>query len=206
MVRDKLILGGGMKYRNRFVNSILVLALVLGIASLASAQETEVYGFFEGYRNFDYKTGGEGFPFINDAAMNGGGGGIAYQYAPWFALFTQFSFLGTAEGDEFNARIITNLQGVRYHTPQYGPVAFYAKGGVGFANFNVMDKLSGFEFGSTKLSLGYAGGAQAWMNDSVGLMFEIQHLVMGVPNLTDAEGRDRWDSGLSYKAGLAFRF
>ena len=206
MILEKRTLGGGMKYRNRFVNSVVLVLMVLGIASLASAQETEVYGFFEGYRNFDYKTGGEGYPFIKDAALNGGGGGIAYQYVSWFALFTQFSFLGTAEGDEIDARIITNLQGVRYHTPRYGPIEFYGKGGVGFANYNITDKFSGYEYGATKLSLGYAGGAQVWMSDSIGLMFEIQHLVMGVPNLTDAEGRDSWDSGLDYKTGIAIRF
>jgi hypothetical protein len=31
-------------------------------------------------------------------------------------------------------------------------------------------------------------------------------LIMGVPNVFDAEGRDRWDSGLTYKTGLAIRF
>lgn len=195
-----------MKYRNRFVNSILLLSLVLGIASLASAQQTEVFGYYEGYRNFDFKTGGEGYPFIRGAEMNGGGGGIAYQYVPWFAMFTQFSFLGTAEGDEFSARIINNLQGIRYHTPRYGPIEFYGKGGLGFANYNVTDIYSGYTYGATKFSFGYAGGAQVWMTDSVGLVLEIQHLIMGVPNLTDAEGRDQWDSGLSFKVGAAFRF
>jgi len=195
-----------MKYRNWFLNSIVLIALLLGMTSMASAQQTEVYGFYEGYRNFDFKTGGAEAPAILNADMNGFGGGIAYQYTPWFAMFTQISFLGTAEGDDFNARIITNLQGVRYHSQQYGPISFYGKGGLGFANYNVTIKSDGFELGATKFSLGYAGGAQVWMTDSIGLMFEVQHLIMGVPNLTDLEGRDRWDSGLSYKTGFAYRF
>ena len=179
----------------------------MGITSYVSAQErTEVYGFFEAYRNFDFKTGDERYPAILNAAMNGGGGGIAYHYAPWFALWTQITFLGTAEGEDFSARIINNLQGVRYQTENYGPFIFYGKGGLGFSNYNITDFSTGYELGATKFSVGYAGGVQVWMTDYLGLMLEAQHLIMGVPNLTDVDGRDRWDSGLSYKTGLAFKF
>jgi hypothetical protein len=195
-----------MKYRFRFVSFILVISLLLSMASLASAQSrTEVYGFYEGYRNFDYKTGGEGYPFILNAELNGGGGGIAYQYVPWFALFTQVSFLGTAMGDNLSARVINNLEGIRYSTPRYGPISFYGKGGVGFTNYSVVITDLG-EGGQTKFSAGYAGGAQIWATDYLGLFVEMQHLIMGVPNVFDAEGRDRWDSGLTYKTGLAIRF
>ncbi len=195
-----------MKYQFRLVSVILLVSLVLSTASLASAQSrTEVYGFYEGYRNFDYKTGGDGYPFILDAELNGGGGGIAYQYVPWFALFTQVSFLGRAESDILSARVINNLQGIRYSTPQFGPISFYGKGGVGFTNYSITITDLG-EGGETKLSVGYAGGAQVWATDYFGLFFELQHLVMGVPNLFDVEGRDRWDSGLTYKTGLALRF
>ncbi|MEJ2109869.1 MAG: hypothetical protein P8Z37_08155, partial [Acidobacteriota bacterium] len=153
-----------MKFRIGFLNTVLVISIVLGLTSIASAQSrTEVYGFYEGYRNFDYKTGGEGFPFIEGAELDGGGGGIAYQYVPWFALWTQVSFLGTANGDDLSARVINNLQGVRYHTPRFGPFSFYGKGGLGFTNYNVTQPSSGFQQGATKFSLGYAGGVQVWM-------------------------------------------
>ena len=193
-----------MKYQIGFISALLLLA---ALAPCALAQDrTEVYGFFEAYRNFDYKTGGPLYPAIREAEMNGGGGGIAYQYAPWFALWTQLSFYGTTETEELGARIINNLQGVRYQTPQYGPFVFYGKGGLGFSNYNITEKLYGNTFGATKFSAGYAGGLQIWLTDNFGLMLELSHLLMGVPNLTDEQGRDRWDSGLSAKTGLAVRF
>lgn len=196
-----------MKNRIGFLISVLAVSLLWGMVSPALAQDkTEVYGFFDGYRNFDFKTGSAdmGYPAIKAADMNGGGGGIAYHYASWFALWTQVSFMGTAETTEFSARLINNLQGLRYQTPQYGPFRFYGKLGLGFTNYSI--GISGNSYGYTKFSLGYAGGAEVWMTDYLGLMVEAQHLIMGVPNLTDAAGRDRWDSGLSYKTGLAIRF
>lgn len=193
-----------MKNRIGFFKATLLITLLLGLSVCASAQEkTEVYGFYEGYRNFDFKTG-DGFPTMEDIKLNGGGGGIAYNLAPWFAMWTQVSFFGTAKHQEFTMRVINNLQGVRYQTEQYGPFRLYAKGGVGFTNYGV--SISGSGFGSTKLSVGYGGGAQIWVTDYFGLVLEGFHLVMGVPQLTEADGRDKWDSGLTFKTGLAVRF
>ena len=87
-----------MTYRIRFFKAVLLITLFLGMAVCASAQEnTEVHGFFTGYRNFDFKTGGEGYPAILKAQLNGGGGGIAHNLAPWFAMWTELSFFGTAD-------------------------------------------------------------------------------------------------------------
>ena len=101
-------------------------------------------------------------------------------------------------------RVINNLQGIRYQTPQYGPLRLYAKAGVGFTNYGV--SIQGYSLGFTKLSVGYGAGAQIWMTDYLGLILEGSHLVMGVPQLYDSEGRDKWDSGLTFKTGLAVRF
>jgi opacity protein-like surface antigen len=199
-------LGGGMKSRIVFFSSVLPVVLLLCMTSNALAQDSiEVYGFFEAYRNFDYKVEPNSSANFKDVDLNGGGGGIAKNFAPWFALFTQVSFFGTPQNEQLSVRIINNLEGLRYSTRKYGPFAFYGKGGVGFTNYGVT--IAGYGSGSeTKLSVGYGGGVQLWMSDSIGLFVEASHLVMGVPNLTDAEGRDKWESGLTYKTGMAVRF
>lgn len=196
-----------MKHQFIFLSIALAIFGVAGFTSYASAQETstEVWGYYEGYRNFDYKTGGTGYPAIKGAEMNGGGGGIAYNLAPWFSLWTQVSFLGTAENDEMRVRIINNLQGVRYMTPKYGPFSFYGKGGLGFSNYSV-ELIDFGSIGDTKFSAAYGGGVQVWLTDYLGLTLEASHLIMGVPHLFDSDGRDRWDSGLDFKTGVAVRF
>jgi hypothetical protein len=195
-----------MKYRRGFVKGFMLIIVLLGLCVCAPAQEnTEVYGFFESYRNFDYKTGFDPADF-QDVNLNGGGGGIAYNFVPWFALWTQVSFLGSPENDQLSVRIINNLQGVRYQSPKYGPFIFYGKGGLGFTNYGLTFKDSGAGYGSTKFSAGYGGGIQIWVNDYLGLVLEASHLLMGVPQVTDSENRDKWDSGLTYKTGLAIRF
>lgn len=195
-----------MKYRTRLFKGFSLIVVLLGLCVCGSAQETtEVYGFYETYRNFDYKTGNDPADF-QDVKLNGGGGGIAYNVAPWFALWTQLSFFGSPENDYLSVRVINNLQGVRYQTPQYGPFIFYGKGGLGFTNYGVTDRYYGGSAGFYKFSAGYAGGVQVWTTDSLGLVLEVSHLLMGVPHLYDTEDRDKWDSGLTYKTGLAFRF
>lgn len=197
-----------MKYYKIPFCCLLLGAMLLGPAVCASAQEetsTEIYGFFQGYRNFDFNLGsGYEVANIEKAIMKGGGFGIAQNLAPWFAVWTQFSFWGSAENPYLRVRIIHNLQGVRYQTPMYGPFRLYGKGGVGFTNFGV-ETASG-SGGETKISFGYGGGAQVWMADYLGLFVEGTHVIMGMPNLTDADGRDKWDSGLSLTTGIALRF
>ncbi len=197
-----------MKYFRIPFHCLLMSAVLLGAAVCASAQEetsTEIYGFFQGYRNFDFKTGSEvEGANIRKAIMRGGGFGVAQNLASWFALWTQFSFWGTTETEILSIRIINNLQGLRYQTRQYGPFRFYGKGGIGFTNYGI--NVLGNSGGETKISFGYGGGAQIWMADYVGVFVDGSHVIMGVPNISDLEGRDKWDSGLTLTTGLAVRF
>lgn len=176
-----------------------------------SAQDessTEISGFYQGYRKFDFKTGFEDID-IRSSIMRGGGFYIAQNLASWFALWTQFTFYGSVENPEISVnrlkvRVINNLQGLRYQTPQYGPFRFYGRGGVGFSNFSM--NLNGGSGGETKISFGYGGGAQIWATDYLGVNVDATHLIMGVPNLTNLEGRDSWDSGLAFTTGMIVRF
>jgi len=185
---------------------LLLAAMLGGMTVCASAQEetsTEISGFYQGYRKFDYRIGIEEAD-IRGAIMRGGGFSIAQNLATWFALWTEFSFSKSIEGPAFNVRVINNLQGLRYQTRQYGPFRFYGRGGVGFANFSI-DTAFG-SLGETKISFGYGGGAQIWATDYLGFYVDASHLIMGMPNLTDLPGRDSWDSGLAFKTGITVRF
>jgi hypothetical protein len=196
-----------MKYLKIPCFCLLLTVMLGGMAVCALAQDetsTEISGFYQSYHNFDYRTGyGEGVD-IQKAEMNGGGFGIAQNLSSWFAIWTQFSFLGTTENSYLSVRIINNLQGLRYQTPQYGPFRFYGKGGIGFTNYSI--NLVGQSGGETKISFGYGGGAQVWMTDYIGVFVDGSHVIMGVPNISDLEGREKWDSGLTLTTGLAVRF
>ncbi len=190
-----------------FTSKCLLLAsLILSTGICASAQEsTEIHGFYQGYRDFSYKTGVEQLD-VKDAKLNGGGFGFAYNLAPWFAMWTQFSFFGTVDQptSAMTVRVINNLQGVRYQTPQFGPLRLYGKAGLGFSNYSL--NLLGSGYGDTKFSFGYGAGAQLWLSRSFGVVLDASHVIMGLPNLTDLPEREKWDSGLALAAGLALRF
>jgi hypothetical protein len=121
-------------------------------------------------------------------------------------MWTQFSFFGTVEqpASAMSARLISNLQGFRFQTQQYGPIRFYGKVGLGFANHSLT--VQGSQYGNTKFSFGYGGGLQIWLSGSLGLNLDASHLIIGLPNLTDLPEREKWDSGLTFTTGVALRF
>jgi hypothetical protein len=181
----------------------LLLSMILCTTALCMAQDegkTEVTGYFQQYRDFSFNTGYSPYDFPA-TRLNGGGFNVARNLAPWFAMWTQFSFFGSASnplGD--SVQIIHNLEGMRWQTKQRGPFRAYVKGGVGFANYR-------FNFGSyTKLSLAYGGGVQLWAAKWMGLTLDLSHVVMGLPNITDLDSREKWDSGLTFTPGLTIRF
>jgi hypothetical protein len=186
-------------------NCLLLLSLMLFAAFYASAQEynTEVQGYYQAYRDFSFNTGFAPLN-IDNVKLNGGGFVIAQNLAPWFAFWTQFTFYGSAEQPNLRVRIINNLYGIRYQTEQHGPFRFYAKGGLGYSHFG-MDIL-GTSLGESKFSASYGAGAQIWMSDNFGVVLDASHLIMGLPNITDLAGREKWDSGLALTAGFSVRF
>jgi hypothetical protein len=44
------------------------------------------------------------------------------------------------------------------------------------------------------------------MSDHFGLVLDASHLIMGMPQLSDASNRDKWDSGLALTTSFAVRF
>jgi hypothetical protein len=185
---------------------LFFLSLILFSAVFASAQEhnTEIQGFYQTYRDFSFETG-LGDPYDIDATkLNGGGFTIAQDLAPWFAFWTQFTFYGSAESPVFSARMFNNLYGIRYQTEQHGPFRVYAKAGLGYSNFSMND--GQISFGMTKFSVAYGAGAQIWMSENYGVVFEATHNVNGLPQLSNSVDREKWDSGLTLSAGFAVRF
>jgi len=81
----------------------------------------------------------------------------------------------------------------------------YAKGGLGFSRYSITFPLAGSSGGDTKLSLAYGGGAQIWMSQHFGVVLDVSHVVMGLPNL-GFPNQGHWDSGLTYTTALALRF
>ena len=187
------------------IKSVLLISMILFTAVHVFAEgETEITGFYQQYRNFDYKIGVSEADFP-PTPLKGGGFSIAQNLAPWFALWTQFSFYGSVEHAGLRVRILNNQQGIRYQTRDYGPFRFYAKGGLGFSHFS-MDIPGIGSAGDTKFSVAYGGGANIWMHKNFGVVLDLSHVGMGLPNLTDLDSREKWDSGLVYTAGLTVRF
>lgn len=191
--------------RQRFLaltTALLVWGLIVPAAVCAEG-ETEITGFYQQYRDFSYRIGLPEVDF-EPRSLTGGGFSIAQNMAPWFAMWTQFSFYGSAENAGLRVRMINNQQGVRYQTKNYGPLRLYAKGGLGFSRFSI--DAGPNSAGDTKFSAAYGGGAHIWMHDHVGVNLDVSHVLTGLPNLTDLETREKWDSGLVYTTGLTFRF
>jgi len=185
---------------------MLFLLLILCSAVFASAQDhnTEIQGFYQGYRNFSFETGYADWD-ISETSLEGGGFEVAQNLAPWFAFWTRFSFYGSAERpDVFRARMFNNLYGLRYQTEQYGPFRVYGKVGLGYTNYSM--ELLGSSGGETKFSFAYGAGAQIWMSENYGVVLEGTHTINGLPNVTGLDAREKWDSGLTLSAGFAVRF
>jgi opacity protein-like surface antigen len=185
---------------------LLFLSLILCSAVFASAQEhnTEIQGFYQGYQDFSFATGYESID-IPETKLSGGGFEIAQNLAPWFAFWTRFSFYGSAERSNiFSARMFNNLYGFRYQSEQHGPFRVFGKLGLGYSNYS-MD-LQGSTGGETKFSFAYGAGVQIWMSEYYGAVLEASHSINGLPNVTNLDGREKWDSGLTLSAGFAVRF
>jgi hypothetical protein len=183
---------------------ILFLSLILCSAVFVSAQEhnTEIHGYYQGYRNFSFKV--DEFTEIEETKLNGGGFTVAQNLAPWFAFWTQFTFYGSAEHPDLKVRMFNNLYGLRYQTEQYGPFRLYAKVGLGYTNYSI--NTQGLSFGNTKFSFAYGAGAQIWMSENYGVILDAAHSINGLPQLSSSEAREKWDSGLTLSAGFAVRF
>lgn len=192
--------------KHRFLALTLALAVwaLIAPAAVCAEGETEITGFYQRYHDFSYQVGLPVFDF-EPRSLAGGGFSLAQNIAPWFAMWTQFSFYGSTENNVgLRVRLINNQQGIRYQTKNYGPLRLYAKGGLGFSRFSI-DTGQG-SLGDTKFSAAYGGGAHVWLHDHVGINLDVSHVLTGLPNLTDLDTREKWDSGLVYTTGLTFRF
>jgi len=194
-------------------NSALFVLMILCTALYVSAQEetsTEIQGFYQSYRNFSYYSGDPYYSF-SPTKLNGGGFMFARNLASYFAMWTQFTFYGSAEKDLFKLGIMNNLQGLRFQTKLHGPFRFYAKGGIGFTRYSidmVLDNVAAYSYSDSSFSVGYGGGAQIWLGNRFGIVLDATNVHMGLPNLLDADlpDREKWDSGMTYTTGLALRF
>ncbi|MBN1568928.1 MAG: hypothetical protein JXA73_13850 [Acidobacteria bacterium] len=188
---------------SRFI-LVLIIILIGTVGAPAQEQSTEIQGFYQTYKDFSFKTGITDLE-IKNTRLGGGGFTIAQNLAPWFAFFSQTTFYGSPEQDDFKIRVINNLEGLRWQTGKRGPFQFYVKAGLGFTHYSM--KVQSTDVGGEyKFAVSYGGGAFIWMSEKFGLVLDASHLSMGVPNLTDLEGRDKWDSGLSLTTGFALRF
>jgi len=185
---------------------LLIAAILLGtICASAQDTSTEIQGFYQKYNSFSFKIGDPAYD-ISKAGLSGGGFTFAQNLASWFAFWSQTTFYGSAGQAYLRARVINNLEGLRYQTKLYGPFQFYGKAGVGFSHISLKTSSGGDIGGEYKLSAAYGGGTQIWMNKNIGIVLDASHVVMGLPNLTGLSDRDRWDSGVTLTAGFAFRF
>ena len=194
-----------------------VVAITCCFATSGFAQDevvgtTEITGYYQQYRDFSFKTGVDVLDFA-PTRLNGGGFSVAQNIADWFALWTQLTIYGKNEqwadpGDgslyENSVRVISNLQGVRYQTKQYGPFRVYGKAGAGFTHYSFT--MLGTGVSGTTLSLGYGGGTDIWFSKHIGVTLDVSHIMMKLPNLFDINGCESVDSGLTYTTGLTFRF
>ena len=86
-----------MKHIRFTSKCVLLLAVLFFAANTCLAQDeggTEITGFYQQYRQFSFNTGVPNV-VIPETELSGGGFGIAHDFVPWFALWTQFSFYGS---------------------------------------------------------------------------------------------------------------
>ena len=202
-------------FNRHFLKGMLSIAIIVGFAGGCFAWDDELAGtteitlYYQQYRDFSFETGVVPFDF-SPTRLSGGGLSVAQNIAEWFALWTQLSVYGAVDQwtdfgggvhAENKVRILNNLQGVRYQTRQYGPFRFYGKAGAGVSIYNFSIHGSGASF-----SAAYGGGANIWLNRNIGITLDASHVLMSLPNVTDMDGRERFDSGMTYTTGLTFRF
>jgi len=205
----------------RTCKGIILLTIIGCFACGCFADEitgtTEITGYYQQYHNFSFEAGGRNFGFDWDFAptsLSGGGFSVAQNLADWFAIWTELSIYGRVEqqptsGYERSVRLINNLQGIRYQTRQYGPLRLYVKAGAGIAWYGLNLYYPGVgyvDMSGTKFSAGYGGGASIWLHKNIGITLEVSQVLNALPNLTDTDDREKFDSGMVYRTGLTFRF
>jgi hypothetical protein len=196
--------GDAMNKSSKGLKCLVLLSIFIFAAIHCFAEEnTEITGYYQQYRNFSFKTGNSSLDFA-DAKLKGGGFTIAQNIESWFAVWTQLSVFGSLDQTNGSVRVLNNLQGIRYQTKNHGPFRFYVKGGMGFTYYSLS-----YQVGSTsgtKFSAAYGGGTHIWFHKHFGVVIDVSHVLMGLPNLTDLSGRESWDSGLTYTTGLTVKF
>ena len=201
----------------KLFKEIILLAIIGSFSGVGFADEitgtTEITGYYQQYHNFSFETGWSDWNFA-PTSLSGGGFSVAQNIADWFAIWTELSIYGRVEqqpmsGNGRSVRIINNLQGIRYQTKLYGPISVYAKFGAGIVwyGYNLYYPNAGYiDMSGTKFSAGYGGGMSIWPHKNIGITLEASHILKALPNLTDIDDREKFDSGMVYRTGLTFRF
>ncbi len=185
---------------------LLITVVVLSLAgSLCLAQqefsEVEFQGYYQRVQGFDFQ-GVQGFEF-QDKGFNGGGFGFVYNLNPFFGIFSQTSFLGGVEQSGLRLRFINQAQGVKL-TKRSDKINVFGKGGVTIVH-HVFD-FGGQESGDTTMGFLFGGGTEIKLQEGMWLMLDLSRNIMGLPQLTLDNNRDKWDSNWIITTGISFQF
>ncbi len=188
------------------MKNILVAAVVLfgvGTAMAQSFPQGELQVFYQGNRSFDYRSGSPAFD-IRDAGLKGGGFGFAYNITGVFGLWQQMGFYTGVKQGGLDLNLINEMQGLLVTKRDVGPFNFFAKGGVGFTRY--VFEQPGFTLVSYGQTFSYGGGAQIRLSPGFHLLLELNQMAMGLPDITGARDRAKWDSNLLITTGIAIHF
>ena len=181
---------------------MIVAVLLWGTGScLAQDISGEIQGVYFRIQGFNFNSGVSDFN-IESAAINGGGYAFVYQITEKFGLFQQMGFFGGPEQSGLKIKLITEFQGMQI-TKSRGSVDFYAKGGVGFTRYVFSGLIEGVD---ANLALLYGGGVKLPLKEGLKVILEGSRITQGLPNLTNAPGRSKWDHSWHFATGIAIQF
>lgn len=163
----------------------------------------EFQGFYQRVQGFDFNSGSPSFQ-VEQANLNGGGLGFVFNLSHWLGFWSQTGFYGGVEQSGIQMKLINEMQGLKLTKRGLGPLAVYAKAGMGFVRY-VFEIPNGtaVRYGT---SFSYGGGLDIKLSEGMSLLLEATQLSLGLPDITGSRTRDKWDSSVLVTTGIAFRF
>jgi hypothetical protein len=187
------------------MKQFVILAVLLFSAGLCQAQDAtgEFQGFYQRMQSFDFNSGSTSFD-IRGAKLNGGGFGFLFNITDTFGFWQQTSFYRGVKQSGLALRPIIETQGVQL-SKEKGALSVYIRGGLGGVR-HVLEMSGGTVGVDWGLALIYGGGTKIKVSEGLFWIIDASRITMGLPNLTNLQGRSKWDSGLLFTTGIAIRF
>jgi hypothetical protein len=186
---------------------LMVMVIWIGCAGvcLAQQQSGELQGFFGRWQPFHYKDPSLGID-MSGKAFTGGGFGMLLNVTEKFGIYQQTGFFGGVSDNGNSFSLITEFQGMQA-SKRKDRIDFFAKVGLGFARYVVNLPAFGVQqYPSYNFALQYGGGTEIKLKPGLYLLIEVTAITSRLPNLTGADGRSTWNTGIQIGPGISLHF